>query len=128
MHSIRVQSFMCGLKKNYFNLYNTLLLLLFFIVRCCVCAYLVLRFTCFLCFFFYRNFLADAPFTRRRHSHCCHLLSCCAYLREVHALPPPSHRAMSAGYRSGNMPGEVLLQWFSCCVNQRTQQVILRDT
>lgn len=33
---------------------------------------------------------------------------------------------MSAGYRSGNMPGEVLFQWFSCCVNQRTQQVIIK--
>jgi len=30
---------------------------------------------------------------------------------------------MSAGYRSGNMPGEVLFQWFSCCVlRERTQQ------
>jgi len=35
---------------------------------------------------------------------------------------------MSAGYRSGNMPGEVLFQWFSCCVNQRTQQVIIIKT
>lgn len=50
-----------GLKKIFFNLYNTLLLLLFFIVRCCVCAYLVLRFTCFLCFLFFIGISRRTP-------------------------------------------------------------------
>lgn len=114
-------------KKIFFNLYNTLIIVIFY----CQMLYMCTLGTkiCVFSMLFYRNFSADAPFTRRRHSHhCCHLLTCSTYPREVYTLPPSSHRAMSAGYRSGNMPGEVLLQWFSCCVNQRTQQVILRDT
>ncbi|XP_075221511.1 CDC42 small effector protein Spec2 isoform X2 [Lycorma delicatula] len=27
-----------------------------------------------------------------------------------------------SGYQSGNMAGEVWLQWFSCCINQPAQQ------
>lgn len=129
MYVIRAKSFMFRLKKTIFLTFITRYYGCYFLLSdVCMCI-LGTKIACFLGFLFYRNFSANARFTRHRHSHhCCHLLTCCAYPREVYALPLLSHRAMSAGYRSGNMPGEVLLQWFSCCVNQRTQQVTFVDT